>query len=757
MPTKKSAPQKRSSKQRASSAKRKTAPKKSATTRTTSKKTTEPVSSVSDFDVAEMEARVEAMSEAFAVIEFEPDGTIIDANDNFLNTVGYTLNEIVGKHHRIFVRPDYAASSEYDYFWRDLQNGVNSQGEFERVGKDGKSIWIQARYTPISDEDGEVYKVIKYASDITEAKKNMAEMSKVQAMIRQATAMVFCDVDLIVRYMNPTALKTLTSLEQHLPVPAAQIVGQSIDIFHKDPAHQRRILANPANLPLVTQIPVGPETLDLEVKPVYNEENELLGTMVTWEVVTEKLAAEKEMSQAKAMIQQASAMVFADNDLVVRYMNPAALKTLRSLEKHLPVRADDIVGQSIDIFHKDPAHQRGILANPANLPLTTQIPVGPERLDLEVKPVFDENDNHLGTMVTWEVVTEKLAMEAKIKEKADEDRRQAEETQAKVESILNTVNAVADGKFDVDFPDLGNDAIGQVSQAMAKAIASVRETLVEVRDVSTTVATASTQMSSAAEEISLGAQQQAARLEETASSLEEITTTVKQNTQNAQEARALANSSRDVATEGGQVVSDAVQAMSEINDSSKKIADIITTIDEIAFQTNLLALNAAVEAARAGEQGRGFAVVAAEVRNLAQRSASSAKEIKSLIQDSNGRVEKGTELVNKSGETLGEIVDSVKRVTDIVAEIAAASQEQLSGNRASEQGCHTNGPCDSGERQSDRGTRRHIQLRTKPREEFGSTRQRIPARRKRKFSPTVFRRTRGRHDSLVQSAAFDCR
>ncbi len=238
---------------------------------------------------------------------------------------------------------------------------------------------------------------------------------------------------------------------------------------------------------------------------------------------------------------------------------------------------------------------------------------------------------------------------------------------------------MAQGNFDFRFPDLGNDAIGQVAEALDSTVNAIRDALCQVRDVSATVSTAAEQLNGSSREIASGAQVQASNLEETASSLEEITSTIKQNSDNAQQARQLASGARDVAERGGNVVSDAVSAMQEINASSKRIADIITTIDEIAFQTNLLALNAAVEAARAGEQGRGFAVVAAEVRNLAQRSASAAKEIKTLIQDSVNKVENGTELVNKSGQTLNEIVNSVKRVSDIVCEIAAASKEQLTG------------------------------------------------------------------------------
>ena len=238
---------------------------------------------------------------------------------------------------------------------------------------------------------------------------------------------------------------------------------------------------------------------------------------------------------------------------------------------------------------------------------------------------------------------------------------------------------LAEGDLTVRLDDSGHDELSRFSGSLNAAVAAMRDSLAAIQESSHTVASSAAQLSSGSAQIASGAQEQASSLEETAASLEEITSTVKQNADNAQQANQLASGAREVAEKGGQVVSSAVEAMSEINQSSKQIADIITTIDEIAFQTNLLALNAAVEAARAGEQGRGFAVVAAEVRNLAQRSATAAKEIKSLIQDSVRKVEGGSELVNQSGQTLNEIVTSVKRVTDIVAEIAAASREQSTG------------------------------------------------------------------------------
>jgi methyl-accepting chemotaxis protein len=244
---------------------------------------------------------------------------------------------------------------------------------------------------------------------------------------------------------------------------------------------------------------------------------------------------------------------------------------------------------------------------------------------------------------------------------------------------VEVLDMVAEGDLTRSLDVQTKDEVGQMAKALNAAVDGIREALSEVRGSADSLASASQQLASSSEEMAGGAQEQAAGLEETSASLQELTASVKQNADSAKQANQLAAAARDTAEKGGQVVSSAVAAMGEINTSSKKIADIITAIDEIAFQTNLLALNAAVEAARAGEQGRGFAVVAAEVRSLAQRSATAAKEIKTLIQDSVRKVEAGSQMVNKSGEVLLEIVSSVKRVTDIVGEIAAASREQSAG------------------------------------------------------------------------------
>jgi methyl-accepting chemotaxis protein len=238
---------------------------------------------------------------------------------------------------------------------------------------------------------------------------------------------------------------------------------------------------------------------------------------------------------------------------------------------------------------------------------------------------------------------------------------------------------VAKGDMTVTLQIGSKDEVGRMAAALNETVARLRSTLEEVNEGALTVSSSSRQLATSADAIASGAQEQAASLEETSASLEEITATVRQTADNARQASQLASGSWNSAAQGQDVVAKAITAMGEINASSAKISEIISTIDEIAFQTNLLAVNAAVEAARAGDEGRGFGVVAAEVRTLAQRSSEAAKQIKILIEDSLRKVERGTNLVNNSGETLQSIVMSVKRVTDIVSEIAAAAGEQSAG------------------------------------------------------------------------------
>ena len=248
-----------------------------------------------------------------------------------------------------------------------------------------------------------------------------------------------------------------------------------------------------------------------------------------------------------------------------------------------------------------------------------------------------------------------------------------------LEQAVKLAQGVAAGDLTQEIAVVSRDETGQLMLALKNMNDNLRDIVGEVRLSTDTITTASSEIATGNLDLSSRTEQQAGSLEETASAMEQLTATVRQNADNARQANQLAASASDVASRGGDVVRQVVDTMSAINDSSGRIADIIGVIDGITFQTNILALNAAVEAARAGEQGRGFAVVASEVRSLAQRSAAAAREIKALIDDSVSQVGRGSTLVSRAGQTMDEVVASVRRVTDVMAEITAASTEQSAG------------------------------------------------------------------------------
>jgi methyl-accepting chemotaxis protein len=250
---------------------------------------------------------------------------------------------------------------------------------------------------------------------------------------------------------------------------------------------------------------------------------------------------------------------------------------------------------------------------------------------------------------------------------------------APLQRVVDGANALAQGDLTAKITVVRQDEVGVLAHALNQAISQLAAIVGGVKQASLSISSATQQLAAGNTDLSQRTEEQAASLEETASSMEELTATVRNNADNAQQATTLATTASDIAQRGGEVVGRVVETMQEISDSSAKVGDIINVIEGIAFQTNILALNAAVEAARAGEQGRGFAVVAGEVRTLAQRSATAAKEIKDLIGESVSRVKTGSKLVEEAGSTINDVVLSVRRVTDIMGEISSASQEQRSG------------------------------------------------------------------------------
>ncbi|NOY62519.1 MAG: PAS domain-containing protein [Gammaproteobacteria bacterium] len=553
-------------------------------------------------------------------------------------------------------------------------------------------------------------------SDVTEKQANERDVVRLQCAVDGAmTAIMMINRDLEITYANESTKALLRAREQELReiypgFDASKVMGACIDMFHKNPAHQRRLLDDPTNLPYSTDIHVGSLVFRINVTAMLDGAGNYVGNTLEWSDVTEQRAKELEVARLQSAVDGAqSNMMLCDADLNVTYANPAVIEMLSLRQNQLRQKfpgfdARNMVGQSIDQFHRNPAHQRGLLKDRNALPAKAEIKVDDLEFEVNATMITGPDGEYMGNMVEWKDITEQKDAERQIQDliqgavrgelnkRIDVDAYSGflkglgtsvnELMEAVVEPLqesIRVIEGLADGNLNEQMEGNFHGEFELLSNALNVSVSQQREMVGKITQTASAITSASSEIAQGNTDLSQRTEEQASSLEETASSMEELTSTVKQNADNARQANQLATGAREQAEKGGEVVTNAVGAMAEINTSSKKIADIIGVIDEIAFQTNLLALNAAVEAARAGEQGRGFAVVATEVRNLAQRSAGAAKEIKSLIKDSVEKVEDGTRLVDESGKTLEDIVTAVKKVSDIIAEIAAASQEQSSG------------------------------------------------------------------------------
>ena len=486
---------------------------------------------------------LQAISQSQAIIEFDLTGRILDANENFCKTLGYDLPEIAGRHHSMFVSPEEAASADYRAFWAALAAGTFQRQQYRRFGKGGREVWIEASYNPVI-RNGKPYKVVKFATDITAGKMQSAEdCGKLLALSRAQAIIEFTPQGDIIRAND----NFLAALGYDL----TDIAGRHHSMFC-DPAY----------------------TASPEYKTFW--ENLRQGKFVT------------------------------------------------------------------DQFMR--------------------IGKGGKRVFIQASynPIFDDAGR------VFKVV--KFAIDVT-------DRMHAvEELGAALERLSQcNIRMSLDEPFVGEFESLRRD--------FNTSIAEFQKTLTSVLSQTSALNDSSQEMRQAAEHLAERSQQQAAALEETSAALDEVTATVNSSTENTQETRTLVQNARVSTGASAAVVEETVTAMQRIEQASREISQIIGVIDEIAFQTNLLALNAGVEAARAGEAGKGFAVVAQEVRELAQRSAKAAKEIKVLITNSGKEVMEGVRLVGKTGAALQEIDVFVRRIDQNVDAIATAAKEQSIGLR----------------------------------------------------------------------------
>ena len=626
-------------------------------------------------DVSRVKAQLAAVRTALAFVECTPQGQVTDANNVFLGLTGFSLDELKGQEHAVFADQSWRVQPEFRQFWDKVTRGETQSGLYRFASKDGKEVWFQGSYAPALDAKGVVTSVVITGWDVTaqtqKARADAVEL-KVRSDIMDMTSIVsyadlkgdivtvndkFCEVS---KYGRDELIGKPHNTTRHPDMPKEVFKELWSTIGRGRPF--RGVIKNRAK-------DGTPYYVDAVISPFLGENGKPTKYLGVRYDITEAEIERQGMRGLFSAIDASFAYIEFDTSGNVLTANKNFLEVLG-------YQLDEIKGRHHRMFV-----EKGFESTPAYTQFWADLNNGKAFSD-QFKRIA-KSGKEIWIQAVYAPVKDEVGRVAKVVKLATDVTAQVEANrllQQTVQEVQQVVNAAKDNdlrrrvNMDGKTGELRSlcDGVNGLLDTMGGIVGNILGS-------STTLIGAAREIASGNTDLSQRTEEQASSLEETAASLEELTSTVRQNAENAQQANKLATSASEVAIKGGNVVSDVVRTMEGISQASRKISEIISVIDEIAFQTNILALNAAVEAARAGEQGRGFAVVAAEVRNLAQRSANAAKEIKALISDSVQRVESGSKLVDSAGKTMEEIVNSVKKVTDIMMEIAAASKEQSGG------------------------------------------------------------------------------